>query len=419
MAKTLSLLGNLNRIECPFIKVQIGTYIFGIYNKVSSIDFDESGFYLATKIDYPNYVQSLEITKINGQVNQYTLTLIYPIKPGDDPNFFEKVFSSVSKSRKIIFSYGDISLPTFVYRDEEAIITDVKSNFDIQNSRITYTVSAVSSAALAISGNYTFINSEPVKPSDEIKRVLKDPTYGLQDLFYGMNNLELVKQEGLIASDDKVVKLDSKTNISALDYILYLVSCMIPESSPSSKVKLKDIYILTIVDDTSGVFGGPYFKVTRVASKIEKSDAYEIDIGYPSANIVTSFQIDNQENYSIYYDWNEKLNQSDYVKRLNNKGEWEDVYAPIVSSGNDKYKTRISDSTWWTKITEYPISAQITLKGLLRPAILMTHVRLKVYFFGQEHISSGLYIVTQQKDRINSNGYYTTLSLTRIGADKK
>ena len=30
------------------------------------------------------------------QGNQYTLQIDYPIRPNDDPNFFEKVFSSVS-----------------------------------------------------------------------------------------------------------------------------------------------------------------------------------------------------------------------------------------------------------------------------------------------------------------------------------
>ena len=73
---------------------------------------------------------------------------------------------------------------------------------------------------------------------------------------------------------------------------------------------------------------------------------------------------------------------------------------------------------YWTKITEYPISAVITLKGLLRPAILMTRVRLNVYFFGKKHISSGLYIVTKQVDRIDMNGYRTTLNLTRIRGDE-
>ena len=70
-----------------------------------------------------------------------------------------------------------------------------------------------------------------------------------------------------------------------------------------------------------------------------------------------------------------------------------------------------------TKVTQYPISATLTIQGLLRPAQLMTYLRLNVIFpGGHKHISSGLYIITQQQDNIDGNGYRTTLSLTRIAS---
>ena len=128
--KDLSLLGALNRVEAPFIKVKIGDYTFGVYNKTAG-NIEANGFYQAAKIVYPNFVKSLKIQKINGQVNTYTLTFVYPITPADDPNFFEKVFSSVSKTRDIVFTYGDASLPSYIYKDEEAIITNVQSSFSM------------------------------------------------------------------------------------------------------------------------------------------------------------------------------------------------------------------------------------------------------------------------------------------------
>lgn len=50
----------------------------------------------------------------------------------------------------------------------------------------------------------------------------------------------------------------------------------------------------------------------------------------------------------------------------------------------------------------------------MRPATLMQYVNLKVLFFGAPHISSGLYIITKQQDSISTNGYKTTLTLTRV-----
>lgn len=67
-------------------------------------------------------------------------------------------------------------------------------------------------------------------------------------------------------------------------------------------------------------------------------------------------------------------------------------------------------------MTQYPISCSVTLKGLLRPAILLTYVKLNVYFYGKKHIASGLYIVTRESDYIDESGSKTTLKLTRIGS---
>lgn len=67
-------------------------------------------------------------------------------------------------------------------------------------------------------------------------------------------------------------------------------------------------------------------------------------------------------------------------------------------------------------MTQYPITVTVTLKGLLRPAILMTYVKLNVLFYGRSHIASGVYIITKQTDSIDGSGYKTTLNLTRISS---
>jgi hypothetical protein len=421
MANTRSLLSSQARIQAPWIKVQIGNYSFGVFDKKTKrlFDTDTGSFYQSFNLQYPNYIQSLNIVKINGQVNQYTLTIIYPIRVNDDPNFFEKVFSSVSGTRKIVFSYGDSSMPTYVYKDEEAIITGITQQFNLEQSSITYTVKAVSSAIVGKTGAYNFMYSGTYRPSDLIKQVFMNKTYGLQSIFTGMGPSNYLD---LIQGDDKAVPIGPKTNMAPLDYIAYLVSCMVPASASTNNLN-NELYILTIHDDTvydrayndTLSLGGPYFKVTKTSSSIEQADAYEVDIGYNTANIVLSFNIENNENYSLFYDYNEELHPEKYVRRLNNSGGWEDVYAPIYTSGNSSFSTTIEATNWFTKVTKYPISATLKIQGLLRPAQLMQYLRLNVVFpGGNKHISSGLYIVTKQVDDINSSGYTTTLTVTRI-----
>lgn len=418
-----SLLSSQARIMAPWIRVTIGKYTFGVFDKRTKAEKkDNNEFYTVYNVQYPSYIRSLSIVKINGQINQYTLNIDYPVKAEDDPNFFEKVFSSVSNTRKIVFSYGDSSMPAYVYKNEEAIITKVSQTFDLAGCKISYVVNAVSSAALGRTGNHTFTAKE-AKPSDIIKEIFRNnSTYGLADIFTGMNESNL---NDLIAGGDKKVKLSSKINISTLDYISYLVSCMVPEGSVQSDIS-KNIYILTVHDDTnydnlyndSKSLGGPYFKVESTSYSSEQSDAYEVDIGVNTSSIVTNFSIQQNENYSIYYEYASELYPEEYVRRINSKGQWEDVYAPTFTSGNEKFVTRPEDVSWYTKITKYPISATLKIQGLLRPATLMQYLRLNVIFpGGHKHISSGLYIVTKQIDDIGESGYQTTLSLTKIGGD--
>lgn len=424
-----SLLSSQARIQVPWVRAQIGVYVFGVRDRKKQTTLKNAdGFYVGPRNNellkyFPDFITSLSIVKVNGKVNTYTLNISYPVTQFEDPNFFEKVLSSVSKTREITFTYGDAAQPNYIYKDETALITDVTQNFNMQGSVINYTISAVSNGMLASSGSYTFPKKQNAKPSDEIKALFKNPQYGLKSLFTGMNDSNI---DELIAGDDAPVQIRGKIGTSILDYITYLVSCMMPSGSTTSN-KTRDIYILTLHDET--VYdtlynntiskGGPYFQVTRVSQGVEFADAYTLDIGYNTSTIVSQFSVSNNANYAILFDYQTQLNPQRYVTRLNQFGQQEKIYAPAVTSNNEHWQTRPQDITWWTKITEFPITASITIQGLLRPAHLLTYLRLNVIFpGGRKHISSGLYIVTQQQDQIDGSGYKTTLQLTKIAGDK-
>ena len=422
LIKNRSLLSSQARIQVPWVKVTIGDYTFGIFDEqTKQWGKDQFDFYQPFSVQFPQYIKSLEVVKINGQVNKYTLVIDYPVTQHDDPNFFEKVFSSVSRTRKIIFTYGDAETPAYIYKNEEAVITKVSQQFQLQSSVISYTVQAVSSAALQTDGTITMLGTgagQKVKPSDEIKKLFKN-NKSLRNTFTGMSVADL---NTLIAGDDKYVEVESKRNISAIDYINYLAGCMVPEGSTTGLSK--EIYIMTIHDDSITSANkamskkGPYFEIKKVSTVMDRDDAYEIDIGINTSTIVRSFTIEKNENYSMYYDYQNKAHPETYVRRIGADGLWEDKYAPASMLRNDKFDAKAEDIVWWTKATQFPISATIQVQGLLRPATLMQYVRLNVIFpGGNKHISSGLYIVTKQVDNIGPNGYATNLSLTRIKGD--
>lgn len=403
-----SLLSTTNRVEAPFVRVEISGFSFGTYEDRGS-----------RNENYPNYINSLEVTKINGTVNQYKLSIRYPITHENDPNFFDKLLSSATYTRKIKFMYGDSMLPAYIYRDEEAIITNVESSIDVANAVISYTISAVSASTLTLNGTFKFV-TKYAKPSDEIKRVLRDPKYHLTEVFTGMQDASLVDQFNLIAGDDRPVQIPTYVNVSALEYISSLVSLMEPIGTINACKLNSDVYSLTTYEDTSGVYGGPYFKVQRVVSGtsyLKNLCTYEVDIGYPSANIVTSLQIADNANWMMCLDYNADISSSDYVKKIDSQGVERDRFSPLLNGIN--FYVKQSDISWWKKATQYPITLTMEIKGLLKPVVLMQYVRLNVWFYGHKHSSSGYYIITSQVDKIDaSNGYRSTLKMIRVGNDE-
>lgn len=410
-----NLFSTTSYLETPFIQVKIGDHQFGVFNSQKG-----TGVYAGhIKYKYPNYINSLNIVKINGTVNTYTLTMIYQITEGDDPNFLEKVFGQQASSRRMTISYGDYSTPSFNYKEEGCTITDIKSNIDVANCCITYTITAISDALSLQAGTYNFPR-RTTKPSNVIKEILYNNKYGMLEVFFGMRDKEKVAIKNLIQGDDKEVTIEAKTGVTILNYLNYLVNCMSPQSAYGSSIIKRAKYILTIHDDLTGELGGPYFKISKVttsAKTINSLDTYEVNIGYPEGDAVMSFSIDDDETYSLLYQYSKKIDQSDYVYRINDNGEVYQKYSPSISNNGTQFKTEETDKTWWTQVTQYPIKATLQLKGLLRSSMLMTYVKVNVYFYGQKHISSGTYIITKQVDDISSAGFRTTLSLTRIQGD--
>ena len=403
-------------VESPFIIVTIGKYTLGSYtgNKTTT------SLGMLAQVNFPNFVNSLNITKVNGTVNTYTIGIVYQIAPGDDPNLIDKIFSSVSATRNLSLSYGDWRNPASIYKEETALITNVTSSLDMSASKITYTVQCVSDALSLASAVYDFPARE-AKPSDIIKEMLKDVSYGLLSVFKGMVDFQRVLTNGLIASNDKKVKIEARQNMNIIEYLNFLVDAMTPVDSKGEDTIIQaGNYFLAIHDDITNAVGGTYFEVKEVKAdtKVSNYDVYEVDVGYPGDNFVTQFSLTNNQQYTILYDYAGKIEQTKYIYSIDNNGQLSTQYAPSIARSKSLYKVTEQNKGWWSKVTQFPIEATLTIKGLTRPSILMSQVRINTVMYGQKHISSGLYIITKHQDKLDSNGYTTTLTLLRIGGDE-
>ena len=411
MSKSLNSIPTL--VESPFIIATIGGVTFGSYSGNKNVDGN------LINVRYPNFMKSMQIVKVNGTVNTYTLTFSYPVRFGEDPNLLDKIFSKATKDRKITLQYGDWNAPGDIYKEEVCIITNVTCSLNMSSATIDYTVNCTSDAIGLTSTTFNFVGKE-AKPSDVFMNLLRSKKYGLNTVFTGMRDIENVLRNNLITSNDKKVKLLPQNNVTVLSYMSYLTDCMINDSNSSPTAITNSKYYLTIHDDVRNNVGGTYFKIDEVSSNtrtINSIDTYELDVNYPGDNFVTNFSIHNDQSWSILYEFNEEIKQESYSYYINDEGKMSTRYMPsnLVNSNGE---VSAAKSSWWTQMTQFPIKASVTLKGLTRPSILMTYVRLNVLFTGGiKHISSGLYIITKQTDTIDSSGYRTTLELVRVGED--
>ena len=130
------------------------------------------------------------------------------------------------------------------------------------------------------------------------------------------------------------------------------------------------------------------------------------------------FVVNNDDSWALLYNYSKEVSLPEISYTIDNDGNVVQEDSSFLTTSKKTYTTNEETRNWWSLVTQFPITATLTIKGLLRPAMLMSYVKVNTYFFGHKHTSSGLYIITRQEDTINNTGYRTTLSLTRVGGDE-
>lgn len=411
------LISSPTLVEVPFIAIHMGDFDFGLYNESAP----------TKDMQAPNYVTDMTVTKINGEFNSYSFGLKYIVRPGEDPNFMDKVFGSISDSRTIKISYGDLSMPTFVFREETAIITKVTSNVNFATSEITYTVTAVSDQLQLRSIVKSYPEKISTKPSSCIMQLIKDKSSGLLTYFPGLNRA--MEDNVVLPTDDLPVYIEKRTNTSTIDYLNYLVSCMRPNIDSATDVSASGKYFLSIEDDNNNKYGGAYFKIKKVSANAfvdsgtsddrNSYSSYVVDVGYPGEELVSNFTVKNNSEYEILYHYSDKIDNNPYIYKLDDDGKQIAVYSPGLTTSSELYRTSNANKAWWTEVTQFPIQATLTIRAVLQPILLISYIRINSFFYGIKHVSSGLYIVTKQVDKISSNGCKTELTLQRVLGDNE
>lgn len=383
----------LNPIEAPFIELTIGEYTFGTYKNDDRYD------------KYPNYVNSLNVIRTNGSMNEYTINLVHQIRPGSNPNFIDEILSKNGYD-KITIKYGDAN-SYIEFIDSNALLISVDVDFDFINCNINYTLKATSSS-ISIASHKRNFSSTTDKPSNVIRELLyNDSSNDLITAFPAMKDRSFVESKNLIPTNDLPVEIEAFENINVVTYLKNLVAAM--QNNISDVVN--STYML--------IMENGYFRISEVSSSfIYDALLYEVDINFPDDNQVFNFSVDTNFSWPIAYNYGGKVSNYNYnisndgniTKYRTNSSNLLDFSSEMMSSIN---------KNWWTQVTEFPDKAKLTCRGLLSPLLLLTYIKVNCIYFGSDRITSGIYIVTGQEDSLGKEGYRTTLSLLRVAGPKQ
>lgn len=392
---------NISRylVEAPFVEMKIGNQIIGSYK--------------GTLDKYPNYITGINITKTNGTINEYTIQLVHQIRIGDDPNLLDKVFAQ-NQFNPITITYGDTDSGQKFY-DVNAIITNINMNRDYASARIIYTIKATSAGSY-ITAHVMNFPAVTDKPSNVIRRMLFSSSLSkeFKQAFPGMSSKTIVDSKRLIPTNDKVLHIEAKNNIDPISYLNYLVSCMSNASESSNKILRKSSYFIFYKDDQKNGARFEIKEITKNSAANSYNAVYEVTIGYPDENNIFSFNVSNDKAWAIMYDKNISAKSAqEYVYTIENNGDVKKYYSPNINSASQQLGER--NKNWWSYMVGFPINATLTMRGLLRPAFLTNYIKINVVFYGQKHVTSGLYAITEQQDTLDGRGFRTTFSLVRVG----
>lgn len=380
-------------VEAPFIEIEIGGNKIGSYG--GNLD------------TYPNYVSQLNVNKKNGVINLYTIQLTHQVRAGDDSNLLDKVFSQ-NNYDKIKIKYGDCNSGQY-FLDSNVIITNVSMSRDYSSMNISYTVEATSEGSLLKTINMGF-PAITDKPSNVLRNLLYNNAKTsplLLDAFQGMRDVN--KASNYIPTNDSVVNLDSFANTNVLDYMNYLVANMSNSSNSGNTIR-NSTYYISYVDDTSN---GNYFKINEITAGINPFGStnriYDLTIGY-NDDMIFDFNVESTKNWELLYETATKTNE--YYYTITDNGDINKYYSPSVTQSTSILSE--VNKNWWTDMIKFPITATLTIKGLLSPTMLMDYININVLFYGVKHITSGVYAITGQTDTLSASGYRTVLNLVRV-----
>jgi hypothetical protein len=184
----------------------------------------------------------------------------------------------------------------------------------------------------------------------------------------------------------------------------------------SSEFIQPTLYMLCFDGDVLGIMGGAYLKLVRT-DEPTSPDEWTVDVGYPGTTDVFDFRLTERGMYSILYKYEQQLDwlgANVTMRELNEKGQIVNLARHPLAIDPHLKKTTDVAANWWSQMVNYPISAILTIRGLIRPSILTTAVNINHWFYGQKFSTSGRYRIISDTVRLSGSGFFEDIGCLRV-----
>ena len=204
------------------------------------------------------------------------------------------------------------------------------------------------------------------------------------------------------------------TVITSEDKLLYFIkSSTVVLNLLAMLHKVSPTFTVYVFFVSSGKISSPISKVSRTSNAEEAvKNCYYVDVGYPGNSFVTNFSISSDVYWPIFKKYSGTIPNYNYDIDYNGNLITTQVDPITIDEKFNSHSIKLEN--WWGFVTSYPISATLTIKGLMKPILLIENIYIHAQFYGKKDIADGIYTIVGQHDSISGNGYTTTLSLLKV-----
>ncbi len=402
----------------PYVRIKVGNLEFTTDVYTESDD--------PNTITIPAIISLTNVKNGSGQANAFTAVIGFvpepiggtvkgqtAISPLTDPNLIDIELSKAGIPQSgATLQYG-YSFPYGLKTEEyEAMILDY--SVEVNDGRLMYTITGISSAAYTKNTKYSFPERENVRPTDVVYNELKPR---MEELGYTVEFADDVE-----GTDSPVAKIPAAENIGLFEYVRSVLSMAVYSGDDVSfnpeDLQFVSTYDFRMVDTKSNP------KVIIYRTKFD-TDSYSTPIVFnwmsKTDNIILNFKTDFKGSVlmSMEYD------NDDFPRYgIDSSGTpTTNVQTNLTPTAGDATPDDDkSNMTYWAKAAQNTAyKATLLTMGIPEDIPITTRIKIVPLIYGIAHHSQGVYRIVRSTDTIDSGGFTTSFDLIKIPniAEKK